>query len=57
MTDTTANAAPKRTTPRASLGSSEGDDVFGTFDINVARRFLAFLGPHKRSLSSPRWRC
>ncbi|MDO8914292.1 MAG: ABC transporter ATP-binding protein [Phenylobacterium sp.] len=50
MTDTTANAAPKRTTPRASLGSSEGDDVFGTFDINVARRFLAFLGPHKRSL-------
>lgn len=50
MTDTTANAAPKRATPRASLGSSEGDDVFGTFDINVARRFLAFLGPHKRSL-------
>ena len=50
MTDTTANASPKRSTPRASLGSSEGDDIFGTFDINVARRFLAFLEPHKRSL-------
>lgn len=50
MTDTTANAAPKRSTPRASLGSSEGDDIFGTFDVNVARRFLGFLGPHKRSL-------
>ena len=50
MTDTTANVAPKRSAPRASLGSSEGDDIFGTFDINVARRFLGFLGPHKRSL-------
>ena len=50
MTDTTANAAPKRSAPRASLGSSEGDDIFGTFDVNVARRFLGFLGPHKRSL-------
>ncbi|WP_340647485.1 ABC transporter ATP-binding protein [Phenylobacterium sp.] len=49
MTDTAANAAPKRA-PRASLGSSEGDDVFGTFDVNVARRFLAFLTPHKPAL-------
>ena len=50
MTDTAANAAPKRTAPRASLGSSEGDDIFGAFDVKVARRFLGFLGPHKRSL-------
>ncbi len=40
MTDTAANPAPRRSTPRASLGSTEGDDIFGTFDINVARRFL-----------------
>lgn len=33
--------------PRASLGSSEGDDIFGTFDTKVARRFLAFLKPHR----------
>jgi len=50
VTDTTASAAPKRSTPRASLGSSEGDDIFGTFDVSIARRFLGFLGPHKRSL-------
>ncbi|MBR7618495.1 ABC transporter ATP-binding protein [Phenylobacterium sp. 20VBR1] len=50
MTEIPANAAPKRSAPRASLGSSEGDDIFGTFDVNVARRFLGFLGPHKRSL-------
>jgi ATP-binding cassette subfamily B multidrug efflux pump len=50
VTEIPANAGPKRSAPRASLGSSEGDDIFGTFDVNVARRFLAFLGPHKRSL-------
>lgn len=38
-----------RKAPRASLGSPEGDDVFGTFDPNVARRFFAYLGPHRRS--------
>ena len=26
--------------PRASLGSSEGEDIFGTFDAGVAKRFL-----------------
>ena len=40
-------AAPR--TPRASLGSPEGDDVFGTFDPRVARRFLGYLAPHKRA--------
>ena len=50
MTEIPANAAPRRGAPRASLGSSEGDDIFGTFDVNVARRFLAFLGPHKPAL-------
>ena len=34
---------------RASLGSSEGDDIFGTFDTKVARRFLVFLKPHRRA--------
>lgn len=35
--------------PRASLGSSEGEDIFGTFDTGVARRFLGMMGPHRRS--------
>lgn len=37
--------------PRASLGSSEGDDVFGIFDARIARRFLAYLKPHRRSVA------
>ena len=43
-------AAPPPRKPRASLGSSEGDDIFGTFDVSVARRFLGYLTPHKRPL-------
>lgn len=39
--------APRK--PRASLGSSEGEDIFGTFDTGVARRFLEMLKPHRRS--------
>jgi ATP-binding cassette, subfamily B, multidrug efflux pump len=35
--------------PRASLGSSEGEDIFGTFDTGVAKRFLGMMTPHKRS--------
>ena len=35
--------------PRASLGSSEGEDIFGTFDTGVAKRFLAMMTPHRRS--------
>jgi len=35
--------------PRASLGSSEGEDIFGTFDTGVARRFLGMMRPHRRS--------
>ena len=37
-----------RRAPRASLGSPEGDDVFGTFDPRIARRFLGYLKPHRR---------
>jgi ATP-binding cassette subfamily B protein len=44
MTDT---AAPATRAPRASLGSNDGDDIFGTFDVGVAKRFLAYLAPHK----------
>ncbi|THD77154.1 MAG: ABC transporter ATP-binding protein [Phenylobacterium sp.] len=40
-----------RRAPRASLGSPEGDDVFGTFDARVARRFFGYLGPHRRMLA------
>jgi ATP-binding cassette subfamily B multidrug efflux pump len=39
--------APPRRAPRASLGSNDGDDIFGIFDPRIARRFLAYLGPHK----------
>lgn len=46
MTDA-PSPAPRQ--PRASLGSPEGDDIFGTFDPRVARRFFAYLGPHRRS--------
>ncbi len=35
--------------PRASLGSSEGEDIFGTFDTGVAKRFLDMMRPHRRS--------
>src|SRR5689334_12052169 len=43
-------AAKGRRTPRASLGSAEGDDIFGTFDPNVVRRFLTYLKPHRNAL-------
>ena len=35
--------------PRASLGSSEGEDIFGTFDTGVAKRLVGMLAPHRRS--------
>jgi ATP-binding cassette subfamily B protein len=41
-------SASSRKAPRASLGSAEGDDIFGTFDPKVARRFFAYLGPHRK---------
>ena len=40
----------RRKAPRASLGSPEGDDIFGTFDPRVARRFLAYLRPHRKTV-------
>lgn len=39
----------RRRAPRASLGSPEGDDVFGTFDPRAARRFFGYLAPHRRA--------
>jgi ATP-binding cassette subfamily B multidrug efflux pump len=49
MSETTLDQT-KRTgrQPRASLGSPEGDDVFGVFDTRIARRFFSYLGPHRR---------
>jgi ATP-binding cassette, subfamily B, multidrug efflux pump len=41
----------RRRAPRASLGSPEGDDIFGTFDPKVARRFLAYLAPHRKTVA------
>jgi ATP-binding cassette subfamily B protein len=41
----------RRRAPRASLGTPEGDDVFGTFDPRVARRFLSYLKPHKKMVA------
>ena len=48
MSEAVQPAPQARRAPRASLGSPEGDDVFGTFDARVARRFFAYLGPHQR---------
>jgi ATP-binding cassette subfamily B protein len=51
MSDFTVEA-PSNEAPqvrRASLGSTEGDDIFGTFDTQVARRFVGFLKPHKKT--------
>jgi ATP-binding cassette subfamily B protein len=45
-----AASSARRRTPRASLGSSEGDDVFGIFDPRVARRFLGYLKPHRTAV-------
>jgi ATP-binding cassette subfamily B protein len=39
----------RRRAPRASLGSPEGDDVFGTFDPRAARRFFGYLAPHRKA--------
>ncbi|WP_312165110.1 ABC transporter ATP-binding protein [Phenylobacterium sp.] len=40
---------PEPRKPRASLGSSEGEDIFGTFDTGVARRFLGMMKPYRRA--------
>jgi ATP-binding cassette subfamily B multidrug efflux pump len=50
MSEATATPAKPRKAPRASLGSSEGDDIFGIFDARVARRFLAYLKPHRKAV-------
>jgi ATP-binding cassette subfamily B protein len=49
MSETTADQTGRTgRQPRASLGSPEGDDVFGVFDTRIARRFFSYLGPHRR---------
>lgn len=40
---------PEPRKPRASLGSSEGEDIFGTFDTGVATRFLGMMKPYRRA--------
>nr|MEA2797534.1 ATP-binding cassette, subfamily multidrug efflux pump [Phenylobacterium sp.] len=50
MSEAAATPAKPRKAPRASLGSSEGDDIFGMFDAAVARRFLAYLKPHRKAV-------
>jgi ATP-binding cassette subfamily B multidrug efflux pump len=50
MSEAAATPAKRRKTPRASLGSSEADDIFGIFDAAVARRFLAYLKPHRKAV-------
>ena len=47
--DAISTASDAVRAPRATLGSAEGDDVFGTFDPKVARRFLGFLRPHGKA--------
>ncbi|MDR3513577.1 MAG: ABC transporter ATP-binding protein [Caulobacteraceae bacterium] len=49
MSDFAAETPAAGRPPRATLGSAEGDDVFGTFDPKVARRFLGFLKPHGKA--------
>jgi len=44
--------AARAAAPRASLGTPEGDDVFGVFDPRVARRVLRMLGPHKKAFAT-----
>jgi ATP-binding cassette subfamily B protein len=46
-----ARPQPAPRAPRASLGSPEGDDVFGVFDPAILRRFLGYLRPHRRSVA------
>lgn len=49
MSETTADQTQRTgRQPRASLGSPEGEDVFGLFDTKIARRFFAYLGPHRK---------
>ena len=42
--------AAKTATPRASLGTPEGDDIFGAFDPRVARRLFGLVKPYRRTL-------
>ncbi len=37
---------------RASLGTPEGDDIFGAFDTRVARRLFGLARPHWRTLAA-----
>ena len=40
----------KGPTLRASLGTPEGDDIFGAFDARVARRLFGLVRPHRMTL-------
>ncbi|MDE2487110.1 MAG: ABC transporter ATP-binding protein, partial [Alphaproteobacteria bacterium] len=49
MSDMASDEPEVRRAPRASLGSPEGEDIFGRFDTVAARRFFAYVKPHRRS--------
>ena len=38
--------------PRASLGTPEGDDIFGAFDTRVVRRLFRLVKPYRRTLAA-----
>jgi ATP-binding cassette subfamily B protein len=44
--------AARTSAPRASLGTPEGDDIFGAFDTRVARRLFGLARPHWRTLAA-----
>ena len=45
-------AAASASGPRASLGTPEGDDIFGAFDASVARRLFGLVRPYWRTLAA-----
>jgi ATP-binding cassette subfamily B protein len=48
----TVHTAHKMSAPRASLGTPEGDDIFGAFDQRVVRRMVGLLKPHRLTLAA-----
>ena len=45
-------SSAKASTLRASLGTPEGDDIFGTLDARVVRRLLGLLRPRRLTLAA-----
>jgi ATP-binding cassette subfamily B protein len=49
MTDAALDAPPPRRR-NANLGSADAEEIFMSFDTGIARRFFAFLKPHRMFL-------